>query len=170
MPEVFEQAYTLRKELEGDDASPAAFGLLPTGGAYVRRALQAVVRAAANSEGVDSRCLGDDELSVPAPGGSCLESLRLGVLLERDALHLTMCGDAKKQWAEILEGEFHVPSRHSPAIETFRDDEYGHEEEYLTSMLSAVMSLRDSNVTVLLVCASEEDAALHILEYAETTL
>lgn len=83
---------------------------------------------------------------------------------------ITMCGDAKKQWAEILEGEFHVPSRHSPAIETFRDDEYGHEEEYLTSMLSAVMSLRDSNVTVLLVCASEEDAALHILEYAETTL
>ncbi|EOD34917.1 hypothetical protein EMIHUDRAFT_460580, partial [Emiliania huxleyi CCMP1516] len=183
-PRIYSEAAALAGEV-GAGARTLAFGLQPPTETYARRGLEAVFDAArqfdANCSLPGRRQLGEAtnfsarlgaaprtaaperdpcELASRCEAGSCVKSLKLGVVLENSSYSFPvrdMCGNATALWTS-LGGVANVSTaviagRRNSGLEYVQASRDVDDAAYESSLASALAQLRDDGATVVLVCS-----------------
>ena len=186
-PRIYSEAAALAGEV-GAGARTLAFGLQPPTETYARRGLEAVFDAArqfdANCSLPGRRQLGEAtnfsarlgaaprtaaperdpcELASRCEAGSCVKSLKLGVVLENSSYSSSsfpvrdLCGNATALWTS-LGGVANVSTaviagRRDSRLEYVQASRDVDDAAYESSLASALAQLRDDGATVVLVCS-----------------
>lgn len=144
-PAIYAEARALAREAEavglGAGTDQLVFGLLPGSKTYARRAFEAVVAAAeecdASTECDRSRC---------DVGRSCVDSLRVGLVIEDDVFPRAVCDDATPVWRGA-QGSGNATLVHLPKYQDVDQADYD------ANMANALAALREARVNVVMICS-----------------